>query len=231
MTLEIGAFDSPVFIRDLGDPVQYLDWFSKDELYEQHKDNPRRLLTNIVDVDYVIKDHLFARHIPERFDRIFAAHVVEHVADVVLWLQQLETLLTEGGRVHLAVPDRNYTFDYYRRTSSAIDIIRAHEDRLTRPSKWQIADSIYHHQRVELSRLWEGETPTPFQPRFSLAEALQKAERAAQEYTDVHCWVFTPDSFAQVMQQLRECGLTCFVVREIYPAVRGDNEFSVFLSK
>ena len=227
--LEIGAMAKPTFIRDLGDDVRYLDWFSGDELRERHQNNPKRSVANIVDVDYVVKHHQFASSIPDRFDLIVAAHVVEHVADVVSWLQQLESLLAPGGTLYLAVPDRRYTFDYHRRTSNVVDIIRAHEEGLERPTKWQIADATYHYSPVDREALWDGTVP-PFRPRFSLAEALRRAERRAHEYADVHCWVFTPDSFAEVLDGLRQCGLVGLAVKRLDPPQRGTNEFSVFLT-
>jgi hypothetical protein len=229
--LEIGAFDSPTFIRDLGDRARYLDWFSSDELYSQHKDNPRRLVSNIVDVDYVIKSHRFADQISERFDLIAAAHVIEHVADVVSWLQQLQSLLTERGNIYLSIPDRRYTFDYYRRTSPLLDIIRAYEERLERPNKWQIADSIYHHVRVDLDALWAGQPPPSFQPRFGWQDTLARAERAARTYADVHCWVFTPESFGATMTGLWDCGLIDLRVQRLFPTARGANEFAAFLER
>lgn len=227
--LEIGAFDSPTFITNLGDRVKYLDWFSADELFEQHKDNPRRLVSNIVDVDYVIKNHEFADEIGERFDLIAAAHVVEHVADVVSWLQQLQTLLTERGLIYLSVPDRRYTFDFYRRTSSLLEIIRAHEERLERPSMWQIADSIYYFTRIDMAAVWSGASPPPFEPRFTWPDTIARAERAARSYADVHCWVFTPESFKDIIAGLRECGLIDLRIRHLDPPMHGTNEFAVFL--
>lgn len=228
--LEIGALDSPMFVEGLGDRVKHLDWFSREELHEQHKDNPRRRVTNLVNVDYVIKSHKFAPSIGERFDLIVAAHVVEHVADIVFWLQQLESLLLPGGSLYLAVPDRRYTFDYYRRTSSVIDMIRAHEACLDRPDKWQIADAIYHYSAVDRDALWDGGSPPPFAPRFSLPEALRRADKRARTYADVHCWVFTPESFAEVITQLRSSGFVNLEIARLEEPRRNTSEFTVFLS-
>ena len=38
--LEIGAFDNPTFRRELGDAVEYLDFFSREELIEMHQTIP-----------------------------------------------------------------------------------------------------------------------------------------------------------------------------------------------
>lgn len=229
--LELGAFDNPIFRPELGDNVRYLDWFSRDELIEMHKDNTRRDPNKIVNIDYVVKDHLFARHIDKRFDLISASHVIEHVADIISWLNQLESLLSDKGQIFLAIPDRRYTFDYYRQVSQSVSMVQAHEDRLERPNKWQLAEHFYYHQKVDLDKLWAGEKPPKFQPRFTLATALRMADKKAQSYTDAHCWVFTPPSFRQVMIDLYQSDYTGLVIKHLEGTKKGLNEFWAILEK
>jgi len=76
--LEIGALDSPTFPER---NINYLDWFSRDELMAELAENPRHTADRIVDPEYVVKDKRFAEHIDARFDVVIANHVIEHVAD------------------------------------------------------------------------------------------------------------------------------------------------------
>lgn len=227
--LELGAFDNPTFRRELGDDVRYLDWFSRDELIEMHGNNPRRNPGRVVDVDYVVRDHSFAPHIDLRFSLISACHVIEHVADVIFWLNQLEDLLADDGRIFLAIPDRRYTFDYYRQVSESVSMVRAHEAQLTRPDKWQLAEHFYYHQKVDLTELWAGNKPPDFKPRFSLAKALRMAEKKASAYTDAHCWVFTPPSFRRALNDLRQSGYTDLTIAHLEGTRHGTSEFWVVL--
>ncbi|RVB80553.1 MULTISPECIES: methyltransferase domain-containing protein [unclassified Mesorhizobium] len=229
--LELGAFDNPVFRKELGDMVKYADWFGKEELLDMHKSNHKRNFNRAVDVDYVIKDHLFARHVDAKFDLISGSHVIEHIADVVTWLKEIEALLRPGGAVFLAIPDRRYTFDYFRSESTAIQMVRAHEEKLSRPDKWQIFDHFYYHQKVDAEAIWNGMPPSEFKSRFSFSEAIKRSEIASNEYTDAHCWVFTPSSFEIAINDLRLPGLVGLSVEHVEPTRRGRNEFWTVLRK
>jgi SAM-dependent methyltransferase len=227
--LEIGAFDNPTYRREIGDSVSFLDYFSSDELREKHADNPRRDMRRLVDVDHVIKGADFASSISERFDLVVAHHVIEHVPDAVFWLQQLAALLRPGGHVALSVPDRGYTFDYFRPTTRAAELLRAHEERIDRPTKWHHLDSIYYHAQLDSAALWRGEAPT-FQPRFPLPEAIRRAQQASRRYTDTHCWVFTPESFRDVIRELREAEASPFCLRHLATTQQNENEFRALLT-
>jgi SAM-dependent methyltransferase len=229
--LEIGAFDNAIFHRGLEDDVKYLDWFSKAELCEMHKNNPRRHLERAVEVDFVVKTSFFANEVAERFDLICASEVIEHIADVISWLNQLESLLTEQGRVFLVVPDRRYTFDYFRSVSEAVEMVRAYREKLTRPDVWQLASHFYYHFKVDPKELWEGKRPKKFVPRFDFATALKMAEEKSKTYTDAHCWVFTAGSFVRIIDDLRGGGFINLRISHLRPPVKGSNSFLAVLEK
>ena len=136
-----------------------------------------------------------------------------------------------GGAVFLSVPDKRYTFDYYRPESLATQMIRAHAEKLDKPDKWQLVEHFYYHFKVDTARIWEGVAPGPFAPRFSLAEALRRAEAKSATYTDAHCWVFTPASFAACVADLRSAGMLPFEVAALQEPEPGSNEFRVILKK
>ncbi len=229
--LEVGAFDNPVYRRELGDPVKYVDWFSHEELAEMHGDNPRRDNNLIVDVDFVVKDRHIAHAISEKFDLICASHVIEHIPDVIFWFAELDAMLANEGRVFLAIPDRRYTFDYFRPASRATELIRAYEEKIERPAIWQLADHFYYHQKVDLAALWRQESPGSFTPRFSLSQAMDLARAKANTYTDCHCWTFTADSFGQMLADLESSGLCPFTIEKITPPLPNTNEFFALLRR
>lgn len=229
--LELGAFGNPVFHRELGDDVKYLDWFSRQELIEMHKGNVNRDFNRMVDIDFVVKDHHFSPYIKERFDLISASHVIEHIADLISWLNQLDELLVDGGRICLAVPDKRYTFDYFRPETEATAVVRAYEEKLTMPGKWQVAENIYYHQKVDAIGLWEGKKPNRFTPRFDLGTAIRMAEERSRSYTDTHCWVFTPSSLERLIADLNFGGYIRLHIASIEPTRKGTNEFMAVLSR
>lgn len=229
--LEIGAFDNPTFRRELGDEVEYLDFFSRAELVKVHRDNPRRNPSAAVEVDHVVKGADFAAKLAPGFACVVANHVVEHVPDLIFWFAQIEALLADDGVLFLAVPDRRYTFDYFRPVSLATQMIRAHADRLQRPDVWQLTEAFYYYMKVDLPAIWRGRTPAKFVPRFSLAKAREMAEKKSVSYTDVHCWVFTGESFLQCLADLSSAGLNQLEVRHWEAPQPGTNEFRVILAR
>ena len=227
--LEVGAFDNPTFRRELGDRVEYLDFFSREELIEMHRNNPRRNPPAAVAVDHVVKSSDFSKKLTPGFDLVVAHHVIEHVPDLIFWFEQIERLLAPDGILFLSIPDRRYTFDFFRPVSLATQMIRAHAERLQRPDLWQLTEAFYYYMKVDLSAIWRGIAPGKFVPRFSLAEARELAERKSATYTDAHCWVFTSQSFVQCMEDLRSAELLPFSVAQLEKPQPGTNEFRVLL--
>src|SRR5699024_3094175 len=110
-------------------------------------------------------------------------------------------------------------------------ILRAHEERARKPQLWQVVDHFYYHQKVNAADLWAGKDPGPFAPRFPLAEALRMAKARETIYTDTHCWVFTPESFAQVVTDLKTSRYLQFDIEALQETERASNEFRVLLKK
>ncbi len=228
--LEVGAFDNPTFRRELGDEVEYLDFFSREELIGMHQNNPRRNTGAAVVVDHVVKSANFSSQVRGGLDCIAAHHVIEHVPDILFWFEQVGLLLAPGGVLFLSVPDRRYTFDYFRPVSLATQMMRAHAERLERPNVWQLTEAFYYYMNIDLAAIWRGVTPREFVPRFSLAKAWEMAEEKSATYTDTHCWVFTSQSFLQCVEDLRSAGCFQFSVVRLEEPQPGTNEFRVLLT-
>jgi len=229
--LELGAFDNPIFRKEDGDNVRYVDWHSKAELIELSKTSPNRDISKIVDVDYIIKSNELSKAINDKFNLVCASHVIEHIPDVCRWFEELGALLTPSGQIFLAIPEKRYTFDYFRQISRATEFVRAYREKLVIPSIWQLADHFYYHQKVNVTEIWAGKNPTLFQPRFNLAHALDLAEKKSISYTDAHCWVFTSDTFYQLIDDLRSSGIVDLEVTAIQHPLEQTNEFMVMLRK
>lgn len=230
--LEIGALDEPSLPERRG--VRYMDCFSAEHLRARHQKTANRVASRIVDVDYVLTEKRFSGKVAERFDVVIANHVIEHIPDPITWLRELAAVTKDGGVLFLAVPDRNYTFDYLRPESTAVDLLRAHEEDLERPDVWQILSSIYYTRPVRASDFWGRRPPEDklAAKRVEFGEAICIARRhAAREHADVHCFVYTAQSFAAVFGALRESRLTCWQITEIVPVAKGQQEFLVCLTK
>jgi len=231
--LEIGPLVWPLVRKDEGD-ITYVDHVTTEELrskYARNKDVPADL---IVDVDAVWGAETLAEAVGgRRFDYILASHVVEHVPDLIGWIGELLEVLEPDGEIRLAVPDRRYTFDYHRRETRLADVLAAHVVKARLPQPQQILEFHTHFAALDAAAAWAGAVPTPpvisSQKRESWMDRAQKPLRG--EYEDVHCWVFTPRSWALLMMDMDACGLLpceCSLFHDTQP---GAYEFTVGLRR
>ena len=137
--LEIGPLHNPVVSKDNGHSVFYVDHADTETLRQKYADH-----TNVhiaIDVDYVWSGPL--REVvgaAAPFDYVIASHVIEHVPDLVTWLDELADVLRPGGVISLVIPDKRFCFDARRRTTDVNELVDAYLAKHTRPSLAQIYD-------------------------------------------------------------------------------------------
>jgi SAM-dependent methyltransferase len=147
-------------------------------------------------------------------DYVVASHVIEHVPDFVGWLDEVHATLRPASRdgsgsgvLRLAVPDKRYCFDRLRSTSVFCDLVEAYALRRRRPSARCILDWSVHLVQVDVVKAWNGEIDDSALVRLHSLEQSMALARDAElngVYHDVHCWVFTPESFvANCLEQAR----------------------------
>jgi len=233
--IEIGPLSTPLARKPLAADVRYVDYLDQSALRAKYKDDPNVVVDDIVPIDAVWGERslgeLFAKEAP--FDYIIASHVIEHVPDMVGWLHEISAVLSPHGRVYLAVPDRRYTFDYYRRTSSLAEFIGAYLGASRRPAPAQVFDQGAYFSNLDALKNWRAvPDPAAHLSVANLRQALEVAKAAAGgAYVDVHCWVFTPRSTLEVFLALFDLGLLPFRCSEFQNTPRDNNDFLVVLQK
>ncbi len=227
--LELGPLASPVITRDLG-RVHYLDHVDTDALRARYAGHDGFDIEAIVPIDHVLDPHRDDGTIRSAvgdaapFDYVVASHVVEHVPDLVSWLADIRSVLREGGVLALAVPDHRRCFDALRSPTVAADVVHAHLVGATVPTPRQ----VYDHYSSAVA--WHGHIAWNEEPSFaelvpvhSEEEALERAGFAcAGEYQDVHCWVFTPESFRRVFETLQRLDVLGFDIAHVSGTVGGE---------
>ena len=236
--LEIGALDHPL-VRKTEGSISYIDYADAAYLRQKYANDANVVGADIVEVDAVwggasVAEALVSAHLPATVDYVLASHVVEHVPDLITWLAELRAVLRPDGTIRLAVPDGRYTFDALRQPSRVSDAVTAHLQRARAPLPQQLIDSCLNHQLVDRAGLWNGTATLPrYRPPASLAHALHAAREAAAlgSYIDVHCWVFTPLSFCQMMEQLCALGLVQLACARFHDTEPGADEFIAILAR
>ncbi|MDQ2844755.1 MAG: class I SAM-dependent methyltransferase [Acidobacteriota bacterium] len=229
--IEIGPLGSPLVTKAEG-KIIYVDHTEAANLRERYRGNPIVDCDKIVEVDAIWGENTIAQAIGlEKVDYVLASHVVEHVPDLITWLQELRSVLKPTGQVRLLVPDRRYTFDYLRRESRIHDVLRNYWMRARRPPPHSVLEFNFYSSPVDMVKAWDGLLDTSeLIPTSSYSRAVEMAEEAKKgTYHDTHCWVFTPQSFAHLFGELAEFGFIDFACERFWDTVRYEIEFSVVL--
>ncbi len=233
--IEIGALAMPLVRKGEAD-IRYVDWADRATLAAKYADDPNVPVANLVEVDRIWGDNTLAECFPDEpgFDYVVASHVIEHVPDMIGWLQEIAAVLRPGGRAYLAVPDKRYTFDHFRRTSSLAEFIGAYLTRSRKPTPGQIFDQGAYHSQLDPMTTWDKHPdPADHLDLAKLRQALAVATVVATQpqYLDIHCWTFTPRSMLDTLLALVELGLLPYRCHRFERTQPMENEMMIVLEK
>ncbi|WP_127534585.1 methyltransferase domain-containing protein [Paenibacillus kobensis] len=231
--LEIGALMNPIVTKAEG-MIYYADHLDTKSLIHKYANDPNVDTGKIVQVDYVWGDQTLGQAVPRhiQFDYIIASHVIEHVPDMIGWLFELDEVLKEDGIVSLAIPDKRYTFDYFRPLTTMAELIDAYLNRYREPTIRQLYDSYANTARVDTYRTWLPDFDASGIERYHTEEeAFQLCKEISRigGYHDVHCTIFTVHSFLEIVTKLIKLGLFPFTIVQLHMPVPYSNEFIVKL--
>ena len=205
--LEIGASFRPMVTPDQGYNVRTLDNLDQAGLIAKYHENPDPSLdvSQIRPVDYVWSGERFLDLVGnDRFDWIIASHVIEHVPDIIAFVNDCSSILTEDGILSLVVPDKRFEFDFYRPSSGIARVIDAHLHGDTRPSPGAVAEFALYASNKNGAGVWSRYDLDTMPAMISNAGELRNLVElvVAGEYRDCHVWSFTPSSFRLMMRDL-----------------------------
>ena len=232
--LEFGPLANPV-VRKADGRVIYVDYTDTDTLRRKAANDPQ------VDEHAVVAIDVDLRHGPlveqcrdlGPFDYAVASHVFEHLPNPLGWLRDVAALLLPGGVIALAVPDRRFTFDFFRRETTAAQLVAWDLEGLLKPSLTQLADHFYHVRQVDTAAAWAVPPTVEAVPRHHDDEQAARilGRAVGGKHVDCHCSVWTSDHFARVIPEairLRDVPLR---IRRLDDPVPGTNEFLVHLER
>jgi hypothetical protein len=228
--LEIGALNAPLVRKSEG-RVQYVD-YAKTETLRKNQHDPAVILSDIVDVDIIWGNQSLRQEVGGQVDYVVASHVIEHVPDLIGWLCEIHDVLVCGGTLGLAVPDRRFTFDLWRRESTLAEAVEAYLLRYRCPSVRQVFDVASLAVAVDAATAWQtdlkqGGLPEAVLAHLPAAFALTESLISDPRYVDAHCWVFTPATFLDMAEGLLRLDLFPFAIAEFFPTEPGELEFHI----
>lgn len=234
--LEVGALDIPTYTKHEC-CIKYLDYYDDAEF--ENFLNERRIKKesqNIVNIDYCVKSKRFSKEINDRFNLVIANHVIEHVPDVITWINEIDKILSPGGMVFLAIPDRRFTLDYLRRDSNIVDFMKSLDADLVKPDLYQILDFLYFKRNITPKDIIDGSVDQKLvEKSYSIQNALKRAQSILDNdksvHANVHCNVFSFTSFAKLWGDLLANNLVSLKIFKAVDVWEGSNEFHILLSK
>jgi SAM-dependent methyltransferase len=221
--LEIGPSHNPIAPKKDGFNVQILDHATAQDLRSKYIGH-NVLIGNIEEVDFVWNGEDYIDLIGEShcFDWIIASHVIEHVPDLVRYLQQCEKLLKEDGIFSLVIPDRRYCFDYFMPSTTTGLFLDAYLQQRKKPSQGQIFDHFSNASKRNNNIAWGlDDKGGADELMHDISQALSYWDNAldTENYIDVHCWRFTPASFGLLISDLNNLGLISLEIKAEFATV------------
>jgi len=119
-----------------------------------------------------------------------------------------------------------------RPLSSLGELIENDRQQLKKPLFRSVFDQRYYHRHVAPHQLWRAifkNRELHVGPTFSSKNALEFARQTDEEYIDVHCNVFEPDQFAELIKESFELGFQPFKCTKMEPTTRPFLDFIVLL--
>lgn len=231
--LEISPLFRPTALKSAHN-VFYTDYTSAEDSRDKHSNYDH---DEIMDIDFVwTPGSRLSECIPgqKKFNWAIASHVLEHVPDPIGWMLEVFEVLEVGAVFSIALPDKRYCFDKFRRETEVSDLI----DAWIRGNKIPSPKQIYDFLSMSVNDDGTGandsfHAPDQFDdaPRtYSDDEALNFSIHSwvSGTYLDVHCSVFTPESFCDLISKLNAIGV---INVEISQPVIAKEEFYVSLRK
>lgn len=207
LCLEIGPSYNPILPKSSGFNVITVDHLDAPRLRMKYAKAGNIDASKIEEVDLVWNGEPLSEFVGEsRFDLVVASHVIEHIPDMLRFLQECEKALKKTGHLLLVVPDRRKCFDYFRPFSTTGAILQAHFEKRKRHLPGMAFDFVANFASLD--------HPTGDRPAesFRLANSVASARGLfdsvadSHDYIDLHAWVFTPSSFRLIISDLNAIG-------------------------
>jgi len=235
--IEIGPSYNPLAAKRDGWNAASIDHATQSELVEKYRNDPAVDVSQIEPVDFVWRGGAMSAAVPTElhgtFDVFVASHVIEHVPDVIGFLNAASDLLNSVGCVVLAVPDKRYCFDFFKPLTTTGEVLGAHHERRNRHERRAMFDHAAYAALNDGIGAW-GQAPvgdlrliSSLDDAYRRFNAVDESEQSA--YKDCHATQFVPASFELIMLELAALRLTDWRIASISPAI--GCEFHVRLSR
>jgi SAM-dependent methyltransferase len=247
--LEIGPLCYP--LMDINNPkVKTLDYFTQEELKNNYKHDVNVNINNIVKVDYCVRDiKNYTDIIDIKFDFCVSSHNIEHTPCIITFLQNISSILKNGGYFFLAIPDYRFCFDRFKKPSDIFSVLNKYYNKVDKPQAEEILEGIYfvtHNNSVDHWNSFSKMYTNTFvgineyqsfihSKKNDIIENINNIkniiETNNEKYIDTHCWKLTPFTFSYIVDILIKTNYIDLSIERVYKTLKGSNEFYAILKK
>lgn len=236
LLLEVGPSYNPIVTKADGWNIRVVDHATKGELESKYREWNVDV-SRMEDVDFLWRGGPLHEAIPEelhgKFERVLASHVIEHMPDLLMFLQSVSMLLSPTGTLALAIPDKRFCFDFFRPTTMTSDVVAANMRGASLHSFKTAFETYFYNANCAGSIAWNGHPPGDIGIHHGWQVGVDAfngfCNAPAGTYIDMHASCFTPCSFELIAMELAGLGLCDLTVRDRLPT--GGYEFFVVLEK
>jgi len=233
-TMEIGPLQSP-FLKKEEYNVYYSDIKDTDGVINTWKNASGVDETKIVSIDYVIKKTYLDAVGEKRFGAVFSSHVIEHTFDIITHLKEISEILETEGRYVLCIPDKRFTFDYFREVTpfrDAYDVYLNGDEALKRlvldwtlnnVADWHVSVDGYLNHSLSFNEIAVNS--------IRVSDAIKNIENIEYVKMGFHYWVFTFISFLALLRDCLRLNLLPYTLEYAGGTILGGNEFYIVLKK
>ena len=189
--------------------VKYIDRMSVKELREHY---PELKELPLVEPDIIGDAETLSSVQNESFDFVVSAHVIEHMKNPILSIENWLRVLKPGGLLYLIVPDKRSIFDKTRvRTSLEHIILDYYQPSTERDFEHYLEYALHVHGNTQ-------------------REALSDAEKLVKEDYSIHFHVFIPTDILNLLNWVDK-NVTPLKIEEGPALSPGSDEFHFLLQK
>jgi SAM-dependent methyltransferase len=227
--IEIDPFFSPLVPKKQGWNTCVVDRETREELlasYHYVGDDLEKI--EPVDVVWLDKpfDECFPQELHGTFDAIIAAHVVEHMIDPIRFFQSASKLLKPGGELLIILPDKRFSFDFFRSVSQTGDMLDPYLSKITNFEPRSAFNHIAYCVKNNGLISWEFMPKNNFEfisnVNAAMSHAIVDAGPNGQREQDFHVWCFVPSSFELIALELLHMNVVDFSVQTVSKAQGGE---------
>lgn len=231
--LEIGPSHSPTAPKSKGFNVEVIDHTDKQGLVNKYKNDTRVDTSNIEEVDYIWKGEPYKDLTGKKghYNWVIASHVIEHTPDIIRFLSNCNDVLSDDGKLILAIPDYRHCFDQYRPITGLSKVLDAYNNEYVLHTPGTVAEYYLNGSKRNGQIAWGQNHIGETELLWDQEEALMQFGKAkkGEEYIDAHAWCFTPSSFRLMVHDLNLLDL--LVLKEVEYWAPGGSEFFIILSR